>query len=177
MKSSEKQIESLPEVYLRAMELEDLEFLYRVENDRSLWDCGSTNVPYSRRVLRDYIVSSQNDIYADGQVRLLVENADRELVGIADYINFDPRHQRAEIGLVILSEYRRMGYGKAVIAKMLQGARHIWHLHQVYACVGVNNEASMALFQQMGFTPTALLKDWLYIGGAYQDAQWMQRVL
>ena len=31
---------------LRAMEPEDIDLLYRIENDRSLWDVGSTNVPY-----------------------------------------------------------------------------------------------------------------------------------
>ena len=35
-------------ITLRAMEPEDLEFIYRMENDTTLWSAGSTNVPYSR---------------------------------------------------------------------------------------------------------------------------------
>ena len=35
-------------VRLRAMEPEDLDALYRIENDRDVWDVGENNVPYSR---------------------------------------------------------------------------------------------------------------------------------
>ena len=61
---------NLTKVRLRAMEPEDLDFLYNIENDRELWNVGNTNVPYSRYVLHDYIANSTNDIYSDGQVRL-----------------------------------------------------------------------------------------------------------
>ena len=98
MKSSDAK--QLPAVRLRALEPEDLDFLYRIENDEALWDCGTTNVPYSRQVLREYILSARNDIYADGQVRLMAENEAGEVVGIGDFVNFDPRHQRAEIGRI-----------------------------------------------------------------------------
>ena len=42
-------------VRLRAMEPEDLDALYRIENDRDVWDVGENNVPYSRYILHDYI--------------------------------------------------------------------------------------------------------------------------
>ncbi len=35
-------------VTLRAMEPEDLEVLYTLENDTKTWDISSVNVPYSR---------------------------------------------------------------------------------------------------------------------------------
>ena len=177
MKSSDSQHDHLPEVCLRALEPEDFDFLYRVENDRTLWDCGLTNVPYSRHLLRNYILSARNDIYADGQVRLIVENDAGKVIGVADLVNFDPRHQRAEIGLVVLSEYRRMGYGTAIVKRLIHAARHTLHLHQVYVCVGVENVKSIALFTRMGFSATARLKEWLYVGGKYQDALWMQYLL
>ena len=40
--------EKLPVVTLRAIEPEDLDVLYTIENDDKLWTVGSTNVPYSR---------------------------------------------------------------------------------------------------------------------------------
>ena len=57
-------------VRLRAMEPEDLDFLYAMENDKEVWDVGCTNVPYSRYVLHDYIANASNDIYADGHYAL-----------------------------------------------------------------------------------------------------------
>ena len=64
----------LPPVHLRAIEPEDLDLLYRIENDRSLWNVGTSNVPYSRYTLHDYIANASDDIYADRQVRMMVEN-------------------------------------------------------------------------------------------------------
>ena len=66
---------------LRAIEPEDLDLLYQIENDQSLWKVGTTNVPYSRYTLHDYIASSSDDIYADRQVRMIVENDEGETVG------------------------------------------------------------------------------------------------
>ena len=59
-------------VSLRAMEPEDLDVLYRIENDTKLWNVGCTNVPYSRFTLHNYIADCKNDIYADRQLRLII---------------------------------------------------------------------------------------------------------
>ena len=74
----------MPAVNLRAIEPEDLELLYRIENDVCLWSIGTTNVPYSRYVLHDYVANSTGDIYTDRQVRLMIENGAGEVVGIVD---------------------------------------------------------------------------------------------
>ena len=39
------------QIRLRALEPEDLEVLYRWENDSSLWEVGNTLAPFSRYVL------------------------------------------------------------------------------------------------------------------------------
>ena len=78
-------------VRLRAMEPEDLDLLYRIENDADLWAVGTTNVPYSRYTLHDYIATSADDIFADRQLRLIIETSHPTplTVGIADLINCD----------------------------------------------------------------------------------------
>ena len=52
------------DIRLRAMEPEDLDTLYKIENDMALWDVGMTNVPYSRYALHNYMSGVSNDIYA-----------------------------------------------------------------------------------------------------------------
>ena len=37
-----------PTITLRALEPEDLDALYAIENDTEIWDVGHTNVPYSK---------------------------------------------------------------------------------------------------------------------------------
>ena len=38
-------------VQLRALEPEDIDFLYNLENDRTLWEVSETQAPFSRQLL------------------------------------------------------------------------------------------------------------------------------
>ena len=59
-------------IYLRAVEPEDMDVMYEMENDPSMWDISIFTVPYSRYVLRQYIEGSQCDVFADKQLRLMI---------------------------------------------------------------------------------------------------------
>ena len=165
------------EVKLRAMEPEDLELLYQVENDPTLWNVGSSNVPYSRYTLQEYIATSLNDIYADHQVRMMVENGEGRAVGMADLINFDPSNQRAELGLVILPDCRRQGYARAALHAVCDYALRQLHLHQLYAYIATDNKACVELFRSEGAHESNELTDWLFDGKHYQSALLFQIIL
>ena len=166
-----------PQIRLRAIEPEDLDLLYCIENDRSLWNVGATNVPYSRYTLHDYIATSSDDIYADKQVRLVIENGQGETVGLADLVRFDPQHQRAEAGIVVLNDHRRRGYAAAALQELADYAQRVLHLHQLYAVVDEDNRAACQLFLQSGLQQQAKLKEWLFDGHSYHDSWLMQRFL
>ena len=89
------------EVTLRALEPEDLDLLYEVENDVSLWCVGTTTAPYSRYALREYIANATGDIFTDHQVRMMICDSQGRAVGILDLMNFNAQHRRAEVGIVI----------------------------------------------------------------------------
>lgn len=164
-------------IRLRAIEPEDLDILYEIENDRRLWDVGATNVPYSRYSLHNYIASQTNDIFADRQLRLMIENEDGQTIGIVDLMNFDPQHQRAEIGIVVMTPWRRKGYAKEAIAQIVKYSTERLHLHQLYAFVATDNEASLRLFSKSGFVSGSVLTDWLFDGCDYHDALLVQLFL
>ena len=164
-------------IRLRAIEPEHLDILYEIENDRELWDVGATNVPYSRYSLHNYIATQTSDIYADRQLRLMIENEKGQTVGIADLMNFDPQHRRAEVGIVVMTAWRRQGYAAEALAQLVRYSVERLHLHQLYAFVAADNEASLALFRQSGFTSGSLLSDWLFDGREYHDALLLQLFL
>lgn len=166
-----------PVVRLRAMEPEDLDALYRIENDTEVWDAGENNVPYSRYVLHDYIANASADIYADKQVRMVVENLEGEIVGVADVVNFCPSHSRAEVSIVICRNHRNKGYAKAAMRHVAGYALRTLHLHQLYAVVNEDNEPSLQLFTSLGFERKMVLEDWLFDGKTYHDAVVMQYFL
>lgn len=163
-------------IRLRAIEPEDLDLLYRIENDRRLWNVGISNVPYSRYALHDYVANASDDIYTDRQVRMIIENTESEIVGIVDLVNFDPSNRRAEVGLIILDAFRRQGYGRSTLTQIADYALNVLHLHQLFAYVDLRNEASYHLFKVMGYKESLRIKDWLYDGREYHDALLMQLV-
>ena len=91
-------------IRLRALEPEDLELLYRWENNPELWSLGNTMSPYSRYILKEYIRESHRDIFDLKQLRLMIElRSTGAAVGTVDLYDFEPHHRRAGIG-------KRVGY-------------------------------------------------------------------
>ncbi len=167
-----------PHVILRAMEPEDLDTLYKIENNQELWAVSATNVPYSRFALHEYVETNTNDIYADKQVRLMIDNDAGETVGIIDLMNFSPQHSRAEVGIVIMKPHRQKGYATAAMEKLVAYARQTLHFHQLFLVTECDNENCLLLFEKLGFEKTALLKQWLQQKeGVYKDACLMQLFL
>ena len=162
---------------LRAIEPEDLDLLYRIENDTALWNIGTSNVPYSRYLLHDYVANATNDIYTDRQVRMMIENGEGQTVGIVDLVSFDPANRRAEVGIIILNDYRRQGYATATLQQIRDYALRVLHLHQLYAYIDKNNEPSLSLFRKAGFSIAGHIPEWLFDGEHYHDACLMQLVL
>ena len=146
-----------PIVNLRAMEPEDLDTLYKIENNQALWAVSATNVPYSRFALHEYVETNTNDIYADKQVRMMIDN---------------------EVGIVIMKPHRHKGYATAALTKLVAYASQTLHLHQLFLVAECDNESCLRLFEKLGFVQTALLKQWLQLKkGVYKDACLMQLFL
>lgn len=162
-------------ITLRAMEPEDLDELYEIENDRGLWDVGTTNVPYSRYALHQYIASTNNDIFADRQLRLIIQTEEGRLAGIIDLYNYEPLHNRAEVGVVIKAEYRNQGMAKAALDELHRYAADVLDIYQLYAVVAATNDHSLHLFKSQGYEATATLRHWLHEKGGYQDAVLLQK--
>lgn len=163
------------EIYLRAVEPEDLDLMYEMENAPDLWFVSSTFEPYSRHTLREYILSSQNDVFADKQLRLIiVRKSDQVSLGTIDLDSFDPLHRRANVGIALRKEYRGNGYAQRAIKIIINYALQFLHLHQLIASVPVNNKESMALFTRCGFVEKMVLSDWLITPEGYQDVALFQ---
>mgnify|MGYP006309172521 FL=1 len=105
------------QISLRALEPEDLEILYRWENDTGLWHLSNTLVPYSRYLLKEYLEHSRKDIFELKQLRLIIElNEDKRPVGAIDLFDFDPFHRRAGIGILIAEKSdRKKGYAREAL--------------------------------------------------------------
>lgn len=165
-------------VSLRTMEPEDLETLYRLENDGRGWGQGTANVPYSREMLRQFIAKGTYNIYSDGWMRLMIESVEEGVsVGMVDLTSFSPRHLRAEVGIVVDGDYCRKGYASEALQLMERYGNEFLHLRQLYAYVSMENVASLGLFDKLGYERGGVLKDWLYEADGFVDVQIFQKIL
>ena len=68
------------------------------------------------------------------------------------------------------------GYASDALNLLCDYAFDFLQIHQLYAHVATENEASMKLFASCGFAQCGLLKDWLSTSEGYKDAALMQRI-
>ena len=163
------------EITLRAPEPEDLELMYAMENDTTLWSAGNATLPYSRYTLRSYLEQSRQDLLSERQARFVIETNDGD-AGMIDLADYDPINSRAEVCIGILGKYRGKGIASRALQLLCQYATGRLHLHQLYAYVPVWNSDSIRLFEKAGFTECSTLKDWQRTKDGYSDVKIMQKV-
>lgn len=159
-------------ILLRAVEPEDLEFLYSCENNTEIWRYGSTTAPYSRFALKQYIANAQDDIYTAKQLRLIIclKTNPKEAIGAVDLFDYDPFHQRASVGIVINNaENQRQGYAHQSLDLVIGYCFDFLHLHQLHCSIAADNQKSIDLFTKAGFTECGRRAEWLKTAGGYID--------
>jgi diamine N-acetyltransferase len=165
-------------IYLRALEPEDLEFIYLLENNQALWSVSNTQTPYSRFLIRQYLENAHQDIYEAKQLRLAICTIGSfNAVGLIDLFDFDPVNNRAGVGIVIQDEgQRHKGFGKEALQLVINYSFITLQLHQLYANIDLANVASTTLFTNFGFELIGIKKDWNKRENVYTDEALYQSV-
>ncbi len=169
-------------IILRAPEPEDLELLYRWENDPEVWSVSNTLTPFSRYVLKQYLENTRHDIFEVKQVRFMIDleedSSPAVTIGTIDLFQYDPLHLRAGVGILIKEKkHRRQGYAGQALDILLDYCFHTLQLHQVFCNISEDNEASIQLFRSRGFIETGRKKEWLRKEGRWLDELFFQRLV
>ncbi len=164
-------------IYLRAIEPSDLDFLYKLENNTEVWEISGTTTPYSKQVLQLYLENAHRDIYDVKQLRLCVCELNGSVVGLIDLFDFDPKNHKAGIGIVIAAEKsRNLGYGSEAIELLCAYSKITLELHQLYCNILEDNEASIHLFEKLGFIQVGIKKDWITSNGKFKNEILYQKI-
>ena len=162
-------------VKLRSLEPTDLDLLFSIENDSQYWDVSNTLTPFSRDVLSKYLKNAHQDIYEAKQLRLVItRKSDSLVVGLIDLFDFNPQHERAGIGILILKNFQRQGYAQNTLELFLNYAFEQLDLQQLYADIPADNKSSLALFNKMNFKKIGIKKSWIKVKGKFKDVVILQ---
>ncbi|MEN8776373.1 MAG: GNAT family protein [Polaribacter sp.] len=157
-------------IKLRALEPEDLDFLYQIENNSSFWEVSHTQTPFSKFILKQYIENAHLDIYEAKQVRFIIEeNTSKKAIGTIDIFDFNPQHKRAGIGVLIHPNFQEKGYATEALSILIQYCFSSLNLHQLYANITSDNSKSIQLFTKYNFTKVGVKKEWIFSKGKFKD--------
>ena len=165
-------------IYLRALEPEDLDFLYRAENDASIWQAGLLQQPISKFTLKAYLEQAHHTLEEAGQLRMLIclkEN--NQPIGLIDLFDYDAANQRAGVGIMLVQEQRGKGLGVEAVSALKAYAHEKLRLRQVYCHVQQENMPSLGMFTKCGFHNAGNLKDWIRTPEGFSNVYIMQCLL
>ena len=155
------------------MEPGDVDFIYQMENDPAIWHLGNTVVPFSRFQIEQYAFTSQHNIYAEKQLRLMIElkvtSHKNKAIGAIDLYDFDPLHKRAGIGILIIHEERKKGFASESLRLLIRYSFEILMLHQLFCFISPENIPSLHLFKKHGFVKCGIKKEWRLKEGVWTD--------
>ena len=161
---------------LRALEPNDLELVYEVENDKSLWVYSNTSSPFSRHTLKKFIENSHLDIIEHKQLRMVIAD-DEQSYGFIDLYDYDFINRRVGLGIIIFKKYRSKGIGLSSLQLTENYLLEHVPIHQVYANISSKNKESISLFEKSGFVNIGLKKDWIFYNNKFNDELLFQKIL
>ncbi len=153
---------------------------------------GAHDVPaiqriYNREVL-DGVATLDEWPWTDARRRAWLETYRDEMVIVAQgeetvvgFAHFTPMQKfgfrfTREVTVYVDPRHHRSGVGRQLVEALIEGA-HERDLHVLIARITRGNNASVALFESLGFERTALRPEWAYKFGRWVDIVEMQLTL
>jgi len=165
------------DVYLRALEIEDIDFLINLENNPDYWEVSTTVIPFSRFQMEQYLINTNNDLYEEKQLRMIiVEKSTNKEVGCIDFYDLESIARRAYVGIIILDEFQGKTYGQQALSMMIELAFNKLALHSLSVIVNTNNLPSIKLFEKLGFKKQGEKIDWVFKNGNYHNQYFYQLI-
>ena len=164
-------------VKFRALEMDDLQWLYLIENDESLWKYSNTIVPFSKEILTKYILNSNRDIFDVKQLRMVVYSREVSRIGLIDLYDFSPENKRLALGIIIDEKYRNIGVAKNALSLIEKWIKNRLDIHQIYVNIGEENLISIKLFKSLGYNKIGLKKDWNFYNNKFNSEYPFQKIL
>jgi RimJ/RimL family protein N-acetyltransferase len=142
-----------------------LEMLYDKEGARLT---GTQVANFSREQTEGWIASIGE---RDDRIDLAIVPHDvNQLVGEVVLNNIDTTNRSASIRIAIRTPFTNRGYGRAALRLLIAFAFEQLGLHRVELEVFAFNPRALHVYEQLGFRREGVLRDVLFLDGAFHDA-------
>ena len=163
-------------IFLRALELEDINYLFSIENNEKYWSISDSQIPFSKYLLNRYLKNSDMDIYEAKQLRLVIADFQNITIGLIDLFDIDFKNNRAGVAIIINEKMRSKGFAKEALELLIKYSKTHLSLHQLYCNILEDNTLSVNLFKSVEFKQVGLKKDWIKFDGKYKNELLLQLI-
>lgn len=163
-------------IFLRALELEDINYLFSIENNEKYWSISDSQIPFSKYLLNRYLKNSDMDIYEAKQLRLVIADFQNITIGLIDLFDIDFKNNRAGVAIIINEKIRSKGFAKEALELLIKYSKTHLSLHQLYCNILEDNTHSVNLFKSVEFKQVGLKKDWIKFDGKYKNELLLQLI-
>lgn len=157
-------------VTLRAIEREDLEVLWKYNNDLNVELAGGGDPPYPQSLAR--LQAEFDSEWAKGgrdPMGFAIE-ADGKMIGQCALFRVDDVAHTAELGITIGDQaYWGRGYGRETIRLLLDYAFRLRNLRRVHLRVHGSNERAIRSYRACGFVEEGRQRQHVWSNGRYDD--------
>ncbi|GHX96890.1 spermidine n1-acetyltransferase [Vibrio cholerae] len=155
---------------LRALERGDLRFIHNLNNNRNIMSYWFEE-PYESFDELEELYNKH--IHDNAERRFVVEDAQKNLIGLVELIEINYIHRSAEFQIIIAPEHQGKGFARTLINRALDYSFTILNLHKIYLHVAVENPKAVHLYEKCGFVEEGHLVEEFFINGRYQDVKRM----
>ena len=163
-------------IFLRALELEDINYLFSIENNEKYWSISDSQIPFSKYLLNRYLKNSDMDIYEAKQLRLVIADFQNITIGLIDLFDIDFKNNKAGVAIIINEKMRSNGFAKEALELLIKYSKTHLSLHQLYCNILEDNTHSVNLFKSVEFKQVGLKKDWIKFDGKYKNELLLQLI-
>lgn len=153
-------------VTLRPLERDDLHFVHVLNNNRSVMAYWFEE-PYESFVELEELY--RKHIHDQSERRFIIENDQRQRVGLVELVEIDHLHRRAEFLIMVSPESQGRGYARAATLRAVNYAFRVLNLYKLYLLVDVDNARAIHVYESVGFRHEGVLVDEYFSDGRYHS--------
>lgn len=158
------------DIYFRAFELNDLEFLNEIRNDEISFEHTGGNKffiskEYDKKWIEDKIFNNQKQIY----LAICLKN--NQIIGYVGLTDIDYRNRKVKwAGINIHKDYIGKGYGSKAARLLIKFVFEELNMNKLYGYWLETNIASIKMAKKVGFIQEGLIKDFVFKRNRYHNA-------
>jgi len=159
-------------IYLRPLEMDDLDRCQRWFNDPQVRQFLDTTYPLSREAERSILERIAGQPIGPGSdiILAIALKADDQHIGNAGLHHINTIDRNAELGIAVgEKDMWQKGYGTEASRQLVEFGFAALNLHRIYLRVHSNNPRARATYQKIGFQPEGIWRQAIFRDGRYQD--------